>query len=392
MIKDGYEGREQAQHKHDILRSYISQLFLIIGKSKVTRINYVDCFSGPWQEADSSLSGTSIAISVQQMQLCVNWMKKHLNKNIEFRGLYIEKDPTSFDKLKSYTEKQSNGSITLDALNGEFAELIPEILQWSGAEFTFYFIDPKGWTDVAPDILSPLFKRENSEFLINFMYAFQNRMLTVDLFKEDQNRVFCGRSDEIDQSNAETREADAVRIYNECLKECFNGYTYYFPIERPGQTRTLYYLFYLTRHPKGIKVFADAGETQMLAQAKMHNHQKLQKQFEVAEECVVNDLFSDQTFDAPIADFERKREESINLAYLYLTRRFETERSIKFDYELWARILEETRLMPSDFHEAMKKLYREGSVQCQPKLKRIRPKYMIHPNWPNRAETWNFLK
>ncbi len=44
--------------------------------------------------------------------------------------------------------------------------------------FAFFFVDPSGWKDVAPDTLSPLLQRPKSEYLINFMFDFINRFYT----------------------------------------------------------------------------------------------------------------------------------------------------------------------------------------------------------------------
>jgi hypothetical protein len=53
-IPEHYKGREQAYIKHTLLKSYLERLFMIIGQS-ATRICYVDCFAGPWQEGSDYL-------------------------------------------------------------------------------------------------------------------------------------------------------------------------------------------------------------------------------------------------------------------------------------------------------------------------------------------------
>jgi len=52
---DHYKGREHSGVKHYLLESYLEKLFMIIGQHE-RRICYIDCFSGPWKEADKNLS------------------------------------------------------------------------------------------------------------------------------------------------------------------------------------------------------------------------------------------------------------------------------------------------------------------------------------------------
>ncbi len=392
MIKEGYKGREQAQHKHDLLNSYLWQLFQIIGLAKYDVINYVDCFSGPWKESDDDLKDTSIALSVEKMQQCVRWMKIKRGKDIQFRGLYIEKDKSAFSKLESYTRSHTTDQIQLHALNGDFTQVSSPILEWCKTHFTFFFIDPMGWTQVSPDILEPLLKRPDSEFLINYMFAFQNRMFEVETFQEDQNRFLCGRSDEVDTSSPESRERDMVKIYTEIVKNIYLGYNCYIPIERPGQTRTLYYLLYLTRHPIGIKIFADIAEKQSDEQARTHHQTQARKQVErTTKKTGMTDIFGDSVLTTPTLDYERKRECDAEKAYGILKDMLTSQGSIKFDHETWANLLESSRLLPGDFHKAMRQLHSKGQVCCDKPFKR-RPKHFIHVDWTSKAETWSYIE
>ena len=71
-LPDNYVGREQAFVKHSILKTYIERLFMIVCMNKANIVNFVDCFSGPWQEGDEELSDTSIGISLKQMDRCLS--------------------------------------------------------------------------------------------------------------------------------------------------------------------------------------------------------------------------------------------------------------------------------------------------------------------------------
>ncbi len=64
-IDPAYEGREHSLIKHELLKGYLEALLSIVGISGVKEFTYVDCFAGPWGDESESLSGTSIAISLE---------------------------------------------------------------------------------------------------------------------------------------------------------------------------------------------------------------------------------------------------------------------------------------------------------------------------------------
>ncbi|MDH3692798.1 MAG: three-Cys-motif partner protein TcmP, partial [Gammaproteobacteria bacterium] len=140
----GYEDREHSFIKHELLKTYSEKLFMIIGQHE-PRICYVDCFAGPWQEEDDNLSGTSIARSFLVMSKCRNSLR-NLNRHIEFRALFVEKNNEAYEKLQSFLKSKDRDGISAEAKHGSFHELRDEILEWCGQnDFVFFFIDPTGW-------------------------------------------------------------------------------------------------------------------------------------------------------------------------------------------------------------------------------------------------------
>ncbi len=127
-IPEHYIGREQAFIKHTILREYILRLFMIIGQSGETTINYVDCFAGPWCEGDEELKDTSIGISLNEINKAINTLKKN-NKIVKFRALYIEKDKKAFQKLKALIAKSSHKQLEASCLEGDYTKKIDEIVK-----------------------------------------------------------------------------------------------------------------------------------------------------------------------------------------------------------------------------------------------------------------------
>ena len=104
---DHYKGREHSGVKHYLLESYLERLFMIIGQHE-RRICYVDCFSGPWKEADEDLSGTSIALSLDVMRKCHDNLR-NMSKSVEFRALFIEKGNRAFQETRCFFERKPTG-------------------------------------------------------------------------------------------------------------------------------------------------------------------------------------------------------------------------------------------------------------------------------------------
>lgn len=285
-----YKGREQALIKHHLLEAYLLKLFMIVGLHQKS-IRYVDCFAGPWQEESKDLQDTSIGIALKIIRKCLDGLKK-IGKDVPFHTLFIEKDKNSFQKLRDYLDGVSHQEVTTDAFHGDFFDLRNVIINWCGDDFTFFFIDPKGWKNVIEiPTLTPLLQRPNSEFLINFMYDFLLRTHTQEQFKEDMQAIF-GEIPDTDGLTPEEKEEYLLNLYQKRLKEIVpirggKPCAVSVPVLYPLKDRTLYHLVYLTRHPKGITEFMEASEhldfvqRRVRAQAKQENRESRSGQLEL---------------------------------------------------------------------------------------------------------------
>jgi len=131
--------------------------------------------------------------------------------------------------------------------------------------FRFVFVDPKGWR-VAIEQLGSLLRRENTEVVFNFMFEFINRAASITdpiIIQGLRELMPYGSWQEelaaIPAKAAETsqlRRAVLVKAFAQTLRTIGNyPYVAETPILRPLKDRTLYSLFYATRHPTGIEVF-----------------------------------------------------------------------------------------------------------------------------------------
>lgn len=355
---------------------------MIIGLQRHLTINYVDCFAGPWQDETEDLSDTSIGISIQKMLICAQELSEHFGRPVKFRALYIEQNRKAYSRLHQFIEKQNHANLELNCLEGDYTSLCNEIALWTQGYFTFFFVDPKGWKKIInSSTMQSLLNLKNTEFLINLMYDFANRAVSIDKHNED----FVDLLGELPTFPAGAspleRQELIVSLYRENINSHYQGRTVAVPIERPGKDRVLYFLVYLTRHPKGIAVFKEEAEKMQLVQRVTQAELKLRQQHE----------------KSPTLDLFGNSEEIENLvipvdnrasAKAYLLHRL-SDGPLTIDLHCWADFLESTPFYPGDFQMAMKELVMDGLVinlDSDVSRRRITP---IHVD---KKERWNLQR
>ncbi|WP_110970690.1 three-Cys-motif partner protein TcmP [Pseudomonas huaxiensis] len=376
-----YQGREQAYVKHAILRTYLQRLFMIIGRSEKV-INYVDCFAGPWSEESDDLRDTSIGISLSLMKDCAKSLEERHGAKVKFRALYIEKNDDAFAKLQSFLSHNTDSGVDASCIHGDYTTKIDEIANWAKLGFTFFFIDPKGWRKVinAP-ILAPLLALNKAEFLINLMYDFLNRAMSMTAQQSNVEELLGKPITFTGKESAHERQNIIVSQYRQVVGDLYNGRTAYVTVERPGMDRVLYFLIYLTRHPMGLIVFKDAAEQMDMVQRVSQFETKLRQQS--SRRLPVNDLFSspeDQPEPVNVRDNRM-------LARKYLLTRLSAT-PLLLDNDCWANFLEESDLYPTDLQLAFKELAKEGKITNLDADVRKRTKNPVKPHWPRKSERW----
>ena len=383
LLPENYVGREQAYVKHRILETYIERLFMIVGQNKAV-VNYVDCFSGPWQEGDKLLSDTSIGISLNQMSRCHETLKTRFKRDVRFRALYIEKDSARYAKLQTFLSRSPYAGIEVECIKGDYAENLREIVEWCAGQFTFFFVDPKGWDAVGIQALKPLLELENSEFLINLMYDFINRFVTLEDQAGNMTDIF-GEVPQLTNLAPDERQSTLLGLFRRNLNTNYNGRTAYVPIQKPGKNRVHYYLVYLTRNAKGLGVFKEEAEKMDITQRGTQQEIKLREQLQRGG---TQDMFgtgSDMQLQASELEDNRYAAKQRLLQLL-------ADGVVRIDNDLWADLLEETDLFPSDFQIAMKELVKDGlAINLDADAGR-RPKKPIKPDWPQKSERWKIVE
>jgi three-Cys-motif partner protein len=380
-VPEIYRNREQTYVKHQLLRTYLERLFMIIGQYQSV-IRYVDCFSGPWSEQDENLQDTSIGISLGIMNKCREGLKG-MGKSVRFQALFIEKDKRAFEKLEAYLTVSASPDVITAARNGEFYDLREKILEWCGQDdFTFFFIDPKGWKKVVEiPTLEPFLRRPNSEFLINFMYDFLLRTHTQESFHEDMQAIFGSVPDTTGMTPTQ-KEAYLINLYRSRLKQIApsrggNPRTAHVPILYPLRDRTLYHLVYLTRHAKGIVVFMNASEKSELIQRQAREQAKQESR--EARTCQL-ELFQSSK------EIQPEKRIDLEVVKSYWLRKLSAN-SLRFGIDQLADMIEETGWFESDFQAAFGELASQGIVaNLDDKTNRRRKKYVHFEAQHNQGE------
>ena len=363
IIPDTYEGREQALVKHALLKSYLEKLVLIIGmsakKARRVEICFVDCFAGPWGAPDDNLEGTSISLSLKTLAACKEKLAT-LGVDATIRALYVEKDPTAFGRLSKFLSSKAPPSIAKACLHGDFVDLRNDILEWCGTgAFTFFFVDPKGWKDIAIDKMRPLLERPRSEFLINFAYNFINRTASMSAWRDAMMKLL-GSSVNLDGLQPAEREEALVNAYRTSLKACVPGggpeyraRSAYVTVLAPLHRRTKYHLVYVTSHPTGIVEFMDVSERVHLVQRRV----RAAKQIDARQQRTgVTDMFGADPQPEP--EDGRCSPSDVDTFW----RRYLSAGERRVGTADFADILETTNWLPGELQSSLVRLVKAGAV------------------------------
>lgn len=362
LLPDAYRGREQAYIKHSLLKAYLLKLFLIVGMSArqlgIRELAYVDCFAGPWRDESESLDSTSIAISLRVLSDCRKALLQH-GVNVRFRALYIEKDHAAFGRLKSFLDRRPPDGIGAEPLEGNFVQLMPAIEEWARDAFGFFFIDPKAWRPVSIGVLKPLLQRPQSELLINFMYDFANRAISMGEL-QTQIAELLGETPDVRNLKPHDREKALLAIYRRNLTHLipteprWRARSAYVRVLDPLKNRPKYHLVYLTTHPRGLVEFMEASETLDLVQKRVRAATKQRRR---QERTGIGELFNDA--ESVSEDEGHASEAEVEQYWI----RCLAGGPHRIGYARFADMLEETDWFPSDLQRALGNLIKRGRVR-----------------------------
>jgi three-Cys-motif partner protein len=190
VLSDLYYGREQSQAKHEILGRYLLPFANKI-LSKWPSIDFIDGFSGPWENNDKeTLSDTSIGIALRTLSEVAE-KGGHNARNPRIRCIFNEADPKSYALLHAFIDKHGRDYplLKIDIFQGAFEGNAAKIWRAADHSFQLLFVDPTGYTGFPPSSLA-LFKGRSSEVIVNFMRSFIERFVSGE--HRDRKRYLVG--------------------------------------------------------------------------------------------------------------------------------------------------------------------------------------------------------
>jgi len=270
---EDYAGREQSYVKHVFLERYLEAL-VIKTASTYNHIVYVDGFAGPWQSANEQFEDTSFGIALNALRRAKQtWQGS--GRTVQMTALLVERDAKAFVQLAKIPARYPD--IAVMTYPKDFMSVVPALLKEIPRDaFAFFLIDPKGWR-IRLAQLQPLLGRDKSEVIFNFMFDFVNRAASMkaaagldELIPYGDWRRRLAEAEPIASVTAtpEERKEILVDAFTDSLR-VLGGYAYVVPTEilRPLTDRTLYCLFYATRHDTGLSVFRDCQIAVLKAQS-----------------------------------------------------------------------------------------------------------------------------
>ena len=339
-----YEDREQTEVKHQILTRYLSAFVPIVG-NWASDITYIDCLAGPWKSADANCKDTSFARAVEVMRSTRRVLAGR-GKSPNMRCLFIEKDRTSFSRLKQYCDGISDIEVTPQ--NWDFTAHVGEIVRFAQERtksFPFVFIDPKGWELIQTEVIAPILRLNPGEVLITLMTSWITRFIS-DRTKGFE-RLLGSDLFRILQLEGEEQEEEVVSCYANSVREVGNyNYVCTLPVMKPDQDAFHFYMIYGTRHLKGVEVFK---ETERNVIPFMHETRARAQERRRFEQSKQSEMFGAETRYRE-RKFTQFRLKNLELAKSRLKKVLVTSQRVLYD-DAWATTMQYSGVMPSDFHE-----------------------------------------
>jgi hypothetical protein len=262
------------------------------------------------------------------------------------RCLFIEKDRTSFSRLKQYCDGISDIEVTPQ--NWDFTAHVGEIVRFAQERtksFPFVFIDPKGWELIQTEVIAPILRLNPGEVLITLMTSWITRFIS-DRTKGFE-RLLGSDLFRILQLEGEEQEEEVVSCYANSVREVGNyNYVCTLPVMKPDQDAFHFYMIYGTRHLKGVEVFK---ETERNVIPFMHETRARAQERRRFEQSKQSEMFGAETRYRE-RKFTQFRLKNLELAKSRLKKVLVTSQRVLYD-DAWATTMQYSGVMPSDFHE-----------------------------------------
>lgn len=246
--------------KHDILRYHLGAWFPILGRSSGL-LRYIDGFAGPG-EYDGGEPGSPIValLAVSEHRFLADFVRA--GKRFDF--IFVERERPFADQLRTKVSDTTwPPAFSIRVEHGEFETVMGNLLNEAdtgrrGMPPTLLFIDPFGPAGFSMGLLAKLANYARTDILINFNYVDLIRWILPDdtkhatldrLYGSPRWRPALGMS-------GDERKEFLIQEYGLALRDAQWRGTNFEMINSQNQTQ--YYLFFVTRHSRGMQVIKGA--------------------------------------------------------------------------------------------------------------------------------------
>ncbi len=327
----GWYYEEQTKIKHRVLCAYAKIWISKLGKYNETM--FFDCHAGCGAYIDKETGNITYGSSFLVEQVACDLNSKRNGKNF-ICACEIEQD--YYENYKKVLAEIGKKTISLK--NNDFQNVLSEPLvkRYYSTHPTLFFVDPFGYTMKMSSIAKMMENRKN-EVLINFMFDFINRFLSVT----DKSILddFFGTNEWVNANglNGNAREEFLIDLYKQRLqKETKAKYVYAYRLCFADKNQTYYYLVHATNNIQGITYMKDS-----FASVNNGRVEYLGKNQDVLS-------FFDLT-EFKSCDFSERALKSF------------ASQSRTFDY-VWEKVADTVPYTSKDLSEALEMLRKEGKV------------------------------
>jgi three-Cys-motif partner protein len=259
-VTDPYFDREQTKAKHFILKRYLQALaFKVLRFSDIT---YVDGFSGPWETQTEDFADSSFKIAIEVLKDAQQKIRIQTGRRKKIRCFFSESNRQVYAKLATAIAPfhKPEQDFEIRTYCGEFEDAVPEIQTFIDRSFPLIFIDPTGWTGYPLNKIKPLFNRPKCEVLINFMYDFVNRAVSMNDAKTIASLdPILGGSEWESRLDPNLPRGRAVeKLFRDNLAQAGNfDFVVSTKIDRSTADRPHFFIVYGTKSREGLKTFRE---------------------------------------------------------------------------------------------------------------------------------------
>lgn len=325
---------EQTQIKHRVIETYAKVYMSKLGARSNTL--FVDCHGGCGAYVDQN-NNLYFGSSIRVHQVSESVFAHRQTKN----GIIIcESDTKTYENLIKVVGDLKIRDIMIFPNNYNEVLRKPNVIEYYQKYPTLFFIDPFGYYDTPMENMRNLMRPFGNEIIINFMFDFLNRGISISAIQEDQLTSFFGSNEwcKARELSGLERERFLVNLYKKNLKKKTGAkYVFAYRLCYPNRNQTYYYLIHATKNIQGIGCMKECFA--------LINNGRVE-------------FLGKRNSEISLFDMDFFKQNEIN----YLLKNKYAGRKISFQ-EMWEDIVEDTAVLEKDLRATLKAMEKQREIE-----------------------------